>query len=216
MMLKYVDSFIQHYPMFRIKPAMGKILVLEGTYEGVLSYEQYGDVLVDFKLAIHVPEEYPASLPAVFEMSNKIEKTTDNHVNYDGSLCLGAPIRLKVIMKKNTSLIYFFKKCILPYLYAVALKTNTGQPFVFGELAHGNLGLMEDFKHLFNLSEVKEVHHMLVLLSANKKEANRLPCPCGCEKRVSTCRYFGRVQQMRKLLPRSEWEEQYTSIKQGY
>lgn len=131
-------------------------------------------------------------------------------------LVLGAPIRLKMVMKKNISLTHFFENCILPYLFAVTLKINTGAPFIFGELAHGNTGLIEDFKRLFNLSEEKQVHYMLILLSKNKKEANRLICPCGCKRRLSTCRYFKVVQQMRKLFPRSEWEEQYSSIKRGY
>lgn len=216
MTLKYISDFIQHYPMFRLKPSLEKVLTIEGTYEGILSYEQYGEVSISYKLSIQIPEDYPASLPMVFEVSNRIEKEPDNHVNYDGSLCLGAPIRLKMVMQKNTSLACFFEKCILPYLYAVTLKINTGEPFVFGELAHGNAGLIEDFKSLFNLSEEKQVHHMLTLLSKNKKEANRLTCPCGCRKRLSTCRYFKWVQQMRKLFSRSEWEEQYTLIKRGY
>jgi len=216
MTLKYISDFIQHYPMFRLKPALEKALTIEGTYEDILSYEQYGEVPINCKLSIQIPEDFPTSLPMVFEISNRIEKTPDNHVNYDGSLCLGAPIRLKMVMKKNASLTHFFEKCILPYLYAVILKINTDKPFVFGELAHGNAGLIEDFKSLFNLSEEKQVHHMLFLLGKNKKEANRLTCPCGCEKRLSTCRYFKRVQQMRKLFSRSVWEEQYTSIKRGY
>ncbi|MEZ7172972.1 hypothetical protein [Sporosarcina sp. OR05] len=182
----------------------------------MLVNKQYGDIQVDFELEIQIPVEYPNSLPKVFETSNKVERIPENHVNYDGSLCLGAPIRLKMTMRKNPSLIYFFENCILPYLYAVSLKIYKGESFVFGELAHGKLGLIEDFKNLFNLSEEKKVYHMLFLLGTSKREANRLLCPCGCKKRVSTCRFFKNVQQMRKLLPRSEWEEQYTLIKRGY
>lgn len=216
MIAKYISDFIRHYPMFRLKPSLENKIILEGIYENTLFHEQHGEVPISYKLVIHIPEDYPLSLPVVFEPSNRIEKISDNHVNYDGSLCLGAPIRLKMIIKRNVSLAHFFENCVLPYLFAVTLKINKGSPFIFGELAHGNTGLIEDFKNLFKLSEDKQVYDMLILLSKNKKEANRSICPCGCNKRLSTCQYFKIVQQMRKLFSRSEWEEQYSAVKRGF
>src|SRR5699024_10035666 len=139
-------------------------------------------------------EEYPSVLPTVYEISKKIERISDNHINNDGSLCLGSPIRLKMVIKRSRRLAYFFEKCILPYLYAVTLKIEKGQPFVFGGLAHGDVGLIGDFQDLFHLSGYNKVHDMLLILSTNKKEANRLFCPCGCERRLSSCEYFKKVQ----------------------
>ncbi|AXH99222.1 hypothetical protein DV702_05400 [Sporosarcina sp. PTS2304] len=215
MTIQYVSDFIQHYSMFRFKPSLDEAVTVEGNYQASLSHEQYGEVQINYKLRIKIPEDYPRSLPEVYELSNRIEKKPVNHVNCDGSICLGAPIRLKIVIQRNPSLTNFFEKCILPYLFAITLKLKTGKDFVFGELEHGNKGLIDDFKKLFNLSEVKQVCYMLVLLSKNKREANRLVCPCGCKKRLSTCRYFEKVQQMRKRFSRSEWEEQYLLLKGG-
>lgn len=211
----YVSEFIKDHTMFRIKPSINEEIILEGNYEDRLYHKEYGEVQVSYKLRIQIPEDYPGSLPEVFEVSNKIKKLPENHVNYNGSLCLGAPIRLKSVVKRNPSLTYFFGKCIFPYLFAITIKMDTGKDFVFGELEHGSQGLIEDFKRLFNLSEEKQVFHMLELLSKNKKASNRLNCPCGCEKRLSTCRYFEKVQHMRKRFSRSEWQEQYLLIKGG-
>jgi len=213
MKLNSILSFIRNYPTFRIKPSLDKSLIIEGKYQNILFEQEHGEILVDYELAIHIPENFPLVLPTVFEISNKIEKVSDNHINYDGSLCLGAPFRIKEFLNKYKTLTPFFEECVLPYLYAVTLKIKTGQPFVFGELAHGSIGLIEDLKELFQLPDPKQISHMLKILSGGKKEGNRSICPCGCNKRLSTCRYFKTVQRMRKFLSRHEWEEQYNLIK---
>lgn len=215
MIQKYVFDFIEMYPLFRIKPTTNKKYIVEGTYECLVSSVAFEEILVKYDLSIHIPEDYPESLPTVFELSSKIKKLPENHVNGDGSLCLGAPIRLQMIMKNSKSLIHFFEECILPYLYAYTLKQEKGKPFVFGELAHGSIGLINDFKELFNLSKEIHVLYMLEILSMKKKVANRQTCPCGCGKRLTTCNYFTQVKKMRKLFPRSEWKKNKNMIKRG-
>lgn len=213
MISKRVTDFLLKYPMFRIKPSIGKGIILEGVYEEILFKQQYGSVFIDYKLQINLNEDFSKSIPKVIELSNKIEKTPENHINSDGSICLGSPIRLSTVLKKQPSLIFFFEHCILPYLYAVTLKITTGQAFVFGELEHGRLGLIEDFKELFSLSETNSVFEMLDLLIMNKKEANKLLCPCQCEKRVSKCHFFKKVQEMRKRFSKNEWIVQHNLLK---
>lgn len=213
MIPRHIVSFISNYPMFRMSPSSGERFILNGSYEGWLNYEQHGEIYVDYELEIHVEQDFPSSLPTVMELSNKIGKRLDNHVNSDGTICLGSPIRLKMVLKRKESLTHFFEACMLPYFYAVTIKIDTGNPFIFGELAHGRLGLLQDFQEMFELDDVKKVYAMLKLLSMNRKDGNKQLCPCGCEKRVSICQYFKKVQQMRKSISRSEWEKQSILIK---
>lgn len=213
MRLKFIQSFIKDYPEFRIQPSHNDVIVLKGRTTQVLNHEAYGEFIVDYTISIHVLKNYPNELPIVFEESGKIKKDPSNHVNYDGSLCLGAPIRLKLILKKDPSLIYYFEKCVLPYLYAVTIMNSTEKGFVFGELRHGDRGLLDDFKSLFQLPEDKKVVQMLKILSVSKKQSNKSLCPCGCNNRITACSYFKKVLQMRTLLTRSEWEEQLNLFK---
>lgn len=213
MNLEYIQSFTNDYTEFRIQPLHNDVIILKGRITQSLNHEVHGEVLIDYTLTIHVPENYPNELPIVFEESGHIKNNPSNHINYDGSLCLGSPIRLILVLKRNPSLTDFFERCILPYLYAVTIKNTTDKGFVFGELSHGDRGLLDDFKSFFHLKEDRQVYHMLKILSTTKKHANKSICPCGCKKRVTLCSYFKKVLQMRSLLSRLEWEEQLKLIK---
>jgi len=208
MNLSFVQEFIKIYPEFRIQPVLNDIIIIKGRFTRILNHETHGKVYIDYSLSIHVPYDYPNQLPEIYEESGLIVNDPSNHVNYDGSFCLGAPIRLKLIIKKNASLTHFFEESVLPYLYAVTLKNNMGKNFIFGELEHGNRGLIDDYKSFFHLHENSQVYQMLGILSSPKKEGNKLFCPCGCKKRVTTCNYFKKVVLMRKLFKRTEWKSQ--------
>lgn len=208
MIPEYINKFLDKYNMFKLSPYNGHSFKLVGTYCGTLSSIEYGDVSVDYEIELEINASFPLSLPTVTETSNKIEKIADNHINYDGTLCLGSPIRLHMLMKNRLSLIYFFEEAVLPYLYAVTQKLKNGQSFVYGELPHGKIGLLSDFQDLFNLQTKKQIIEMLKILSSNKKIGNKSICPCGCEKRTSTCGYFKTVQKFRRKVDRVKWEEQ--------
>lgn len=212
MKLKNITNFLSKYPMFRIIPSKQKGIILSGNYQTTITHKKYGEIDIDYNLEIIVSDDYPNTPPVIFETSNKIEKSPDNHINYDGSICLGSSLRLKLVLKKNSSLILFFNQCILPYLFAVTIKLKENKPFIFGELAHGKIGLYQDFQELFNLNGILKINSMLKLLTYKKREGNKQLCPCGCKKRISSCQYFKTVQRMRKLITRKEWIEQYNLV----
>lgn len=215
MNLEYIQHFLETYTEFRIREITTDATLLVGHIKRIISHEKYGDVLLDYTLLIFIPFEYPKLAPKVFEGSNKLTVSPESHINYDGSLCLGTPFRINALLKRNPSLTSFFDSCILPFLYSVTLKNEKGNGFVFGETEHGNRGIILDLQELFHLSEIAQVAQMLKILSKPKKEANKLLCPCGCSKRVTTCNYFYRVLSMRRYLSRSEWEEQLDQLKRG-
>lgn len=212
MNLKFVESFLLEYSEFSIKPAVNDYLVLSGELQRRIQFKEYEPREMSYSLTILIPKYYPSGLPIIYENKNQIEKVSSNHINSDGSFCLGSPIGLKLVLKKNVDFKAFFESCVLPYLYAVTINQENGQGFVFGELEHGNEGLVSDFKDLFHLQTEENVYQMLKVLANKKKTANKMNCPCGCGKRVTRCKYFDYVIKMRKTFPRKEWEEQYKLI----
>lgn len=212
MNLVYLESFLVEYSEFRMQPIVGNEIILKGRFQRQLQHKEFGLVDVDYLLSICIPFDYPESLPVVYEIENKIQQTSSNHINPDGSFCLGSPIRLKLALKNTSEFKAFFEVCILPYLYAVTVNQKHGKGFLFGELEHGNEGLISDFQDLFHLQNKTQVYQMLEILSARKKAANKMNCPCACGKRVTECKYFDDVVRMRKLFTRSEWEEQYKIV----
>lgn len=212
MNLNFIESFLLEYSEFRIKPTTTNSLVLEGDFERELQFKDYAACKVAYSLSIQIPPDYPFKLPTIYESEDRIANVPSNHINPDGSFCLGSPIRLKLVLKKSPELKIFFESCVLPYLYAVTINQITGEGFVFGELEHGDEGLISDFKNLFHLKSSKGVYQMLKILECRKKAGNRMMCPCGCNERVTKCDYFSQVIKMRKTFTRTEWKEQFELV----
>lgn len=210
--MKYIENFLIKYPEFRVYEINAQFFILKGQINNIVSHKKHGEVTLDYHLALHIPTNYPLSPPIIYEESNKIDITLDNHINYDGSFCLGTPHRIQAILRKKPSLILFYEECVLPFLYSVTIKINSNTNFVFGETAHGTVGIILDLKDLFRLRNVKQVSKMLLVLSLPKKQANKSTCPCGCGKRLTQCTYFNTVLSMRKYLTRSEWCDLLSTI----
>ncbi|MFB5089358.1 hypothetical protein PGC35_19565 [Psychrobacillus sp. PGGUH221] len=212
MNLFLLEEFLDEYSEFSMRPIVDNAIVIKGNLHRELQHEFFGSINIDYSLIIHIPLDYPENLPLIFESKGAIPNSPSNHINPDGSFCLGSPLRLKILLKRNSDFKYFFEKCVLPYLFAVTINIHQNVGFPFGELEHGTTGLILDLQDFFHLKESSEVYQMLRILSSKKKNANRMVCPCGCKQRVTQCNYFQHILRMRKVLTRVEWEEQLQLI----
>lgn len=97
----------------------------------------------------------------------------------------------------------FSKNCIVPYLYAISLKLTHDQDFIFGELRHGIHGELDDYKELPGLKRNDQVVPALLCLLKKKRLANKMPCPCGCQKRLGKCDFNVAVRKFRNVRPKS-------------
>jgi hypothetical protein len=156
-------------------------LVLRGTFNFLAKFkdEEISDA---YSLEIRVPNSFPSLLPKVYELENKVPRDGKHHLNKDNSLCLGSPLRLRIMTQKNPTLNGFAANCIVPFLYWISSKQ-----FSVGELEHGQKGLIDDYTSLFGLTEPKQVIETLKLLGMKKRVANKKPCPCGCGVRLGRC-----------------------------
>lgn len=146
-----INKFLTQYGEFRMQPIVNNTMILKGNLCRQLRHDSFGTINIDYSLLIHIPLNYPENPPIVFESKGAIHNSPANHINPDGSLCLGSPLRLKILLKRNPDFNHFFEKCILPYLYAVTINIKEKGGFPFGELAHGATGLFLDFQDFFIL-----------------------------------------------------------------
>ena len=69
-------------------------------------YIKHGPEIIDsFELIIIVPTSFPRELPKVTEIANRIPRDGNHHVNPDGTLCLGSPLRLLSLISGNPDII---------------------------------------------------------------------------------------------------------------
>ncbi len=156
-----------------------------------------------FHMRIVIPPDAPKTLPTVEELGGRIERKLDNHVTNPGLLCLGSPLNLLVIMGEEPTFNTFIEGCLVPYLFATSLRLQGRSDFVFGELKHGNEGLLQDYKSIFGVTSDRAAIQCLVLLGKRRRVANKLSCPCGCQKRFGRCSLHRRINKLRALSPRS-------------
>lgn len=207
-----LEEFLRVYPKMSISPSQDSFLVLSGIFDFSAYTENKPNIVDSYNLCIKVPPNFPETVPEVIEIGGKIPRDGKHHVNPNNTLCLGTPLRLQWKLLENKSLVGFASNCLVPYLYAISYKLIFGGEFIFGELAHGNKGIIADYLDLFSLKEIMQVKQTLKLLGIKKRLANKKLCPCGCGRRLGICPFHNGVNKFRKMAPRSWFKARLEDI----
>lgn len=162
-----------------------------------------GRITDSYQLRIQLPPEFPKAVPRVWEAGGKIPRRAQFHINSDATICLGAPLELLLRITATPTIMGFTDSCVIPYLYAASHKLQVGGDFIFGEYAHGSLGIIESYVRLLELSSVEQVQSALKYLTMKKRVANKLPCACECGLRQGRCIFNAKLNRIRSLVPRS-------------
>jgi hypothetical protein len=192
-------AFLSEQPGMRLVVGAFDPLRLRGTYLLDATHASAGHVHREYQLELEVPANFPAQAPVVFETEGTIPRHPDYHVNLPAnSLCLGSPLALRRLLRACPDLQQFLARSLRPYLYAVTVKLDTGQDFVFGELRHGPAGQLQDLADDLQLAE-SQVVGALDLLLMPRETANALPCPCQCGQVLGSCALRERLDEVRDL-----------------
>ena len=208
-----VGELLNRFPDLRLAPTVEKHVLRLIT--GVLSFEatdEHGNNHLDgtFQIDLLVPTDLPRSPPRVKETGGRIP--SDFHrFSDDQTLCLGSPLRLRVELHRRPSLLGFVETCVLPYFYGFLRNQQDGQ-MPFDELEHGARGLLDDYRRLLGAPSDQACIRMLEILSLRKRVANKLPCPCGSDKRVGQCHHH-RLNAIRQVAPLSWFREAARGLK---
>jgi len=199
--LNSLRQFLRDYPGMSTAPCSDAGVCLRGKFRFKANVSGNDEIDDAYKLEIVVPDKFPQALPDVKETGGKVPRDGNFHVNQDGTLCLGSPLRLLRKIHSAPNLTGFVDKCLLPYLYAVSHKLRHGGDFVFGELAHGDQGIVDDYSVMLGLKERSQVTQAIQLLGIKKRIANKRLCPCGCGKRLGACPFHHKLNEFRKMAP---------------
>lgn len=205
-------DFLRDYPGMSIGPSRENEITLNGIFKFTAAVKGLSEIEDSYSLSILVPNRFPLNLPIVQEVDGKIPRDQNHHINPDDTLCLGSPLRLLKKLSKNPTMNVFAEECLVPYLYAVSYKIQHGGSFIFGELAHGQKGIIDDYIRLFGLGTREQVMYALRLLGLNKRLANKQPCPCHCGKRLGACDFRKVLDQYRQIAPSSYYKEQLQNL----
>lgn len=198
-----LEDFLASHPNFRIIEINGDKIELAGEY--YLKAQLAGSQLIErtYQLRLVCPKDYPSRLPLILDTEGYFPRNSEYHTYSDGSFCLGSELKIKSILRNDHTFTAFFEKVVDRFLYAVSHRIEFGS-FPYGELKHGEEGLIDDYGEMFGLKGKLSVLRMLKALGKRKREANKLHCPCGCRLRLGKCNYRFKLNEFRNL-ERPRW-----------
>jgi hypothetical protein len=202
-----LELFLEKFPQMSFAPSNKDVYVVQGVLSLEITDEQFGTIKDDFIIKIVIPEIFPEDIPIVYELEDRFPKTSDYHTYPDSSLCLGSKVSLKKRIKDHPTLEGFIHSCVVPYFYAISLNLQGKDRFVFGELSHGLVGVIQDYMGVFELSSIEQVIKLLEILSLKSRDGNKKECPCGCKRKVTKCSFHKKLKEYRNVMTRKEYEE---------
>lgn len=196
-----------------IRPRAGEGVVIVGDFSFVATHASCGQVNDTFTLEITVPRRFPKELPKVLELGGRIPRQPKFHINKDSTLCLGSPLALLMILQEESNLIGFADRCLTPYLFAISRRLEGADEMSFGELRHGQEGILDDCMRIFSLPSRAQAEAAFKLLALHPRVANKRPCPCRCGHRLGRCEFRQTLRSLRSLNKRSWFRAQEIHLK---
>ncbi|MCW8966525.1 MAG: hypothetical protein OQK82_07555 [Candidatus Pacearchaeota archaeon] len=205
-----LDDYLARNPKLRIAEINDQRVVLSGEHYLKARLDGYQAIEDTYKLKFVFDKGYPSKLPQVFDVSDHFPRSQDYHVYKDGSFCLGSEFKIKYILHSDPSVEVFIARIVDPFLYAVSHRIQYGF-YPFGELAHGEQGLLDDYEELFGVKGKVSVLAALKALGKRKREANKLVCSCGCGLKLGRCDYRFTLNKWRYVERRRWFRDHLTS-----
>ncbi len=162
MISSQVSQVIERFPYLHLTKKVNRDSLLKG----VLAFEgdYHGEVIEDeFDVELHIPSTYPEDLPLVREIGYRIPRNF--HVNLDdNTLCLAAPIAIKMHFSKDKTLLGFIENLVIPFFYNFLYQQKHGS-LILGELSHGAEGILEFYREYFHLTNDAAIIEFLRILA---------------------------------------------------
>jgi hypothetical protein len=167
-----------------------------------------GTVEDAYEIDIFIPPGYPEGLPVAKEVGGRIPDGWHKHSD-DHTLCLGAPLALRMAFAKHHSLLGYVRDELIPYL----LSYSYWEQFAImphGELSHGGEGILEFYKEKFEEKRPLAVLGLLQIL-ADKSYRGHYACPCDSGNKLRDC-HGPMLLQVKNLQRPEEFLAEFTAI----
>jgi hypothetical protein len=145
-----------------------------------------GREIARFAIKIVVPEDFPQKAVTVFETGNKIPRSSDRHINPDGSCCIGVPAALRARMGTGYSVSQYVVGPVTDYFVGQAC-AESGLPWPAGEARHGVTGILDYWKQTLRCPDFDSAISLLIAVSRTRLPRKNSRCPCGARRRFRAC-----------------------------
>jgi hypothetical protein len=183
---KDIRSFLNIYCEFEFKPRSDKkYSLLRGPLD-VCGID--GKFWNSFDINIYIEsQKYPFTTPLVQEVSEKVERTEDWHVDKEGFCCLGIDHELEQKAKRGLDITCFYQEIVYPFFTNTILKQKTGS-YANGEYKHKENGIQEYYAEKLQLFYNDVITKLLeAIYNYDIPDRNHSYCLCGKNKKFKHC-----------------------------
>lgn len=146
-----------------------------------------GDLFETYDIEIIFDNDYPKSLPKVYEISNKISHEEDMHFNPpDWHACLFVSHQRWEIWPEGTSFSKFLEVPVHNFFLGQAHYQAWGFWPNYRERSHGNEGIVEYYQEYFKATDLNMILNFL-MEKIEKKIPRKIYCPCGNKRKFKNC-----------------------------
>lgn len=170
-----LNEVVNNYPSLQIigrdskRFLVGKLPIID----------PFGKIWETYEVEIYPVPDYPKRFPKVIEISNKIKRVPDWHVNRDNSLCIDIEPSEIQKCQDGITVLSFIEKELIPHLANQTHRKIEGY-YVNGEYSHGILGLFEYYSNILLTGGNKEYTLKLLHYTiSNSKPQLNSKCFCG-------------------------------------
>jgi len=161
-----------------------------------------GRPLDRYTIEVQLARNHPAELPIVREIGGRIPHHSDRHVNADtGIACVLIPDERWRLWPVGESLLGYLTGPLHSFFLAQTM-VEEGEPWPFGQWAHGPKGVFQFYRELLDTTELKVMIAYLACLSAENPKGH-WPCPCQNGKRLRDC-HSAEIKNLRRNISRKD------------
>jgi hypothetical protein len=170
-----------------------------------------GQALDNYSVELQLARNHPSELPVVRETGGRIPRSDDRHLNMaDGTACVLLPDERWRFWPPGSSLLKYLTGPLSSFFLAQTM-VDEGEPWPFGQWAHGAKGVFQYYGELLNTSDLRVITNYLEYLAA-KKVKGHWPCPCLSGKKLRDC-HFDQVKDLREKISRKDAEKSFAALK---
>lgn len=146
-----------------------------------------GEVIETYNIQIKIPEDYPNSVPDVFELSGKIPKHRNRHLSqgWNWRACLFVPDQRWEIWPIGAGFLKFLKIPVHNFFLSQAY-FDEYLIWPFKDRPHGDDGILDYYFEKFGTSDLQKNITLLQLVYGDQIHRQSF-CPCGSKNKIRRC-----------------------------
>ncbi|MCC6181897.1 MAG: SEC-C domain-containing protein [Bacteroidia bacterium] len=190
---KDIVATLESYPELQLianNKLNGKFTIKDN--EGVIQGE--------FDIGIIIPSKYPNEFPKLYELSKKIPRDIDRHIDKNGLACVEIEQNISIESKKGITIKHFIEKYVHRY-FCWQLRYDAKDFEGLEEWAHYDKGTIQFYKEKLALDDLNIIALILKSLIENTLPGRNEMCLCPSGIKYKLCheRLVDEIQTLGKM-----------------